>query len=201
MHRLSDTWPTWHVHYILSAWPTAISHFPALSSSLPHWSIPEAYSNAFSVNLSLSELISQPLPVFRVSVSHLYHACLTFPWCLPEATVYPTLLPFLFSQSVQWHERQHSRWLMPAGFVWFLLHFPLQFLLSWIFSRVLSALIYFDLFSASVFLPPSLYSFQEQVEKKITDKNPHKKTNRNVVLFSSISSNYKNNACWIMCLS
>lgn len=120
------------------------------------WSIPEAYFAACFINPSLSELISQPLPMFRMSISHLHNAFLTFSWCLPEAKVYPTPSPFLFSQSLQWHERCHSRWQKPAGFVWFLFHFPLQFLYSSIFTCVLTASVYFDLFSASVFPSPFL---------------------------------------------
>lgn len=44
---------------------------PPLSPGL---SLPEALFDAFPWNLSLPELISQPLSVFQVSVSHLHHA-------------------------------------------------------------------------------------------------------------------------------
>lgn len=40
----------------------------------PGLSLPEAFFDAFPWNLSLPELISQPLSVFQVSVSHLHHA-------------------------------------------------------------------------------------------------------------------------------
>lgn len=40
----------------------------------PGLSLPEALSDAFPWTLSLPELISQPLSMFQVSVSHLHHA-------------------------------------------------------------------------------------------------------------------------------
>lgn len=56
---------------------------------------PEASSRAFSINLSSSELNSQPLPVFCVSISHLHHACLTFSRCLPGPRFFSKLFLFL----------------------------------------------------------------------------------------------------------
>lgn len=58
-------------------------------------SSPEASSRAFSLNLSSSELNSQPLPVFHVSISHLHHACLTFSRCLPGMRFFTKLFLFL----------------------------------------------------------------------------------------------------------
>lgn len=73
--------------HFFSAWLIAISHsFPPSSSR--RLSFPGALFDAFLWNLSLPELISQPLSVFQVSVSHLHHARLDLSPQPLEAPVY-----------------------------------------------------------------------------------------------------------------
>lgn len=77
MRRISENFPrsTCAFHFF-SAWLIAISYSCALSSLLfpPVGPFPRPFFDAFPRNLSLPELISQPLSVFQVSVSHLHHA-------------------------------------------------------------------------------------------------------------------------------
>lgn len=58
---------------------------PSSPSSL---SLPEALFHAFPWNLSPPELISKPMSMFQVSVSHLHHAGLDLSPQPPEALVY-----------------------------------------------------------------------------------------------------------------
>lgn len=156
-HRLSDSWFTWHVHYILSIWLNAITHFHALSSFCLSWSVAVPYFDAF-FQKPLS-IISKPPPMYRVSL----HVHLTPPSCLLDLFIMPargncvrTLLGFMFFVWDTTVTREACWLLLILVSFWF--HF----------SCVLpSAAIYFDLFSAAVFPLPPFIDFKSELQGQL----------------------------------
>lgn len=113
MHRLSEKLPPLDMCNTFF-FRLADCHL-ALLCAFHRLSLPEALFDAFPWNLSLPELISAPLSVFQVSVSHLHQAQLDLSPQPPEAPVYLLcgirlycFLAFPTFRNSRWFLFQHS---------------------------------------------------------------------------------------------